>query len=63
MTPDWYLELYLFNNTIGDAGVEALVKAVADGALPVLQALTLSGNLVSNKVAQVARNAVTNLRI
>ena len=37
-------ELYLYSNAIGDAGVTALAGAIANGALPTIKTVYVSGN-------------------
>ena len=44
MCADPWQHLYLSINQIGDAGVAALAKVIAEGAMPKLKVLALRGN-------------------
>ena len=53
-------ELWLNNNQIGDAGIEALAKAAGGGAMAHLHDLYLGGNSISDKTKDTMRNAMSN---
>jgi hypothetical protein len=51
--------LSLYKNNVGDAGVEALAKAAAGGALAHLRNLYLGGNSISNKTKDTMKTAMS----
>ena len=53
-------KLFLNYNQIGDAGVMALAKACAGGAMAHLHDLYLGGNSISDKTKDTMRNAMSN---
>ena len=53
-------ELYLYNNQIGDTGMQAFSTALAGGALALLNDLYLNNNPISDDAKHAMRTAMSN---
>ena len=53
-------KLFLFNNKIGDAGLQAFADALGKGALPALERLYMRGNQIGDAGMMAFASAVSS---